>query len=694
MTTKTAPVFLNIGRAWPNVTAGWPEIIAVNLVMSVVYFALGVGLIKLAFVGQVVVPFWPATGMDIAALWFYGPRVAAGIFLGSLAVNLTVLGGRWPSSLMVAASNMMAPMLSTWFLRRILRTWRDPREFRRVLVFTLVAVMGTASFGASIGSLSLILLDHEKSALAPMWGSWFMGDSIGTLMTAPMLLLAARRRLHLHARAALEIVLFGLAAGAVMAGFTLMHSATLSVELYKLFTFIFILSAAARYGMLGAAVSAFLAAFGTVGVSLLVFGPFVRSTMFESFALFYSSLVLQAIAGLLLAAALADLTTAARSEKAAREAAEVASAHRIRLLTSISHDVRTPLAGIMGVLQTLQRAAPGQDRSRLVGLALRAGDTLSQIVSDILEAARLEAGRITAQPAPFEAARSIADVVALGRGKAAAKGLAVEVSGLETLPARVVGDRVRFEQILGNLVDNAIEYTAVGAVRVSARQDSEDPDRLVVEVADTGPGLRPDQVSAMLANAVIAQQAGQRAAGLGIGLQNSHRLAKLLGGAITYRPAEGGGSVFKLALLLLEAEAASVAAEPAPTPPRGILLVEDDPISCEVTAALLRSYGHSVMTADGIVEATRLASEHCYDLVLTDVSLAGGGSGGDDGGLDVARFIRALPVPAGATPIIALTAEGRSEIHATYRAAGVDGVIVKPLALSIDLDTLLREARW
>ncbi len=693
MTASVAPAFLDLRSAWPKARASRTKIVALNLGIIGVYFAVGVGLLKLAFVGETVVVFWPPAGMVFAALWLYGPRVAPGVFLGSLAVNMAILK-LWQPSLLVAFDNTLAPMVSTFILRRLLRRWDDPRELRRVLAFILIAVLLAATLSPTIGSFALIVLDHEKAPWGPMWSSWFMGDSIGVLMTAPALLLWGRRRESGGAeRPIWELVLCAVVAGAIMVSFTFIRNGAWSVEFYKLFTFVLILASAARYGMIGAAVSALFAAVGTVGVSLLAFGPFVRSTMFESFALFYSSLVLQAVAGLLLAAALADLRTTARAEKLAREAAEIASANRIRLLTAISHDVRTPLAGIMGVLQTLEGAPAGEPRPDLVGLGLRAGATLSKIVAGILDAARLEAGRIVIEPAPFDVGRSLADIVALNRDRALAKGLTLELCGHDTLPRRVLGDRVRFEQIFGNLVDNAIAYTEVGAVRVEVRWSAAPLEMVVIEVSDTGPGLEPDQVAAVFTAPMMTQQAGLRASGLGIGLQISDRLARLMGGAIAYRPAKGGGSCFCVTLPL-----PTVAGPPEPTPAQvgvrearlRILLVEDDDISRVVTRELLKSRGHEVMAAATLAAAVELAAGHPFDLVLTDVAL----EASEAGGMEVARRIRALPSPANATPIVALTAEGRPEIHAAYRAAGINGVIVKPLTLSTSLEAAVNQASW
>jgi signal transduction histidine kinase/ActR/RegA family two-component response regulator len=492
-------------------------------------------------------------------------------------------------------------------------------------------------------------------------------------------------------RKAVEPGLLILAAGAVMVGFTFVRQASWTAELYKLFTFVLILSAAARYGLIGAAVGSLLAAVGTVAVSLVAFGPYVRSAMFESFALFYSSLVLQAIAGLLLAAALADLGTTALAEKRAREAAEAEAANRVRLLTAISHDVRTPLAGIMGVLQTLQRAPHAPTQSNLVGLALRAGTTLSKIIADILEAARLEAGGIIVEPAPFDVGASLSDIVALSRSRAAAKGLTLALTGLEHLPSQVMGDRVRFEQILGNLVDNAIAYTQAGGVAIAVLPRRGDTEPLVVEVSDTGPGIDPAQAATMFTSATPAPRSGRGDGGMGIGLKISDQLARLMGGRIIFRPADGGGSCFRVELSLPAiAETHEVVSTSRPTVPRRILLVEDDEISLEVTCALLGSHHHVVTPASSVEAAITLAAEGTFDVVITDIALGAR----ETGGLDVARAIRTLPGVSATVSIIALTADGRPEIHEACRAAGIDGTIVKPLMLTEDLDAVLERAAW
>ena len=189
MTTK--PKFLDTRLAWPIQTADLRKTVILNLVLGIAYFAVGVGALKLAFVGERVVVFWPPAGMAFAALWLLGPRAIPGVYLGSLAVDVVILQV-WPPSLVGAFGNLITPLITTFVLRRLLRERADLREFSRVLAFIVVGAVLGATSSASIGCFALIVVGREHSPVAPMWGSWFMGDSIGVLMVAPVILLWRR----------------------------------------------------------------------------------------------------------------------------------------------------------------------------------------------------------------------------------------------------------------------------------------------------------------------------------------------------------------------------------------------------------------------------------------------------------------------------------------------------------------------
>jgi CheY-like chemotaxis protein len=363
----------------------------------------------------------------------------------------------------------------------------------------------------------------------------------------------------------------------------------------------------------------------------------------------------------------------------------------------ISHDVRTPLAGIIGVFDSLERAPLDAGNRRLVALGQRAGGILQTLITDILDVARVDSGRIRLEPAPFDPAQSLNDVVELNRPAAVAQKLRIAGKGAELLPARVIGDRARFEQLLGNLVSNAIAYTGAGEIIVAAHWEAGQPLPLVVEVIDTGPGIDPALVPTLFDAFVLAPRPGSRSAGLGLGLHISRSLAELMQGRIDYRPGDAGGSVFRVALPLPPAAAALRADDAAALPeaPCQVLLVEDDVIAGEVTRALLQSHGHDVVMAASADAAVALAAAHSFDVVLMDVQL-GGGSDGDSGletGLDATRRIRRLPGRHGRVTIIALTSDGMDACRLACRAAGMDGVMIKPFAARGGLARAIAAAR-
>ena len=668
------------------------RLLLLNLLVACAYAGTGYAGLQLAFVGQAVTLFWPPSGIAFATVWLAGFRLLPGLALGAFLVNLVAMGAPQPA-VVVAIGNMLPATVATIVLRDMLARNPGAGEFWRVFRFILVAALGTPMLSATVGTLVLGVIDRADEVSGSAWIVWWLGDAMGVLIVAPPILLWNRwRRATISWRRVLDMLGFGLAGIAIIAGLAFVREPIWAVELCKLFTLLLSLWAGVRFGVAGPAAITMLMAVGAVAVTMLGVGPFARASFFDSFALVHSYLFVTSITGILLAAALTDLRRTARAERAARAEAEAASANRIRLLSMISHDVRTPLAGIMGVFQTLDRAPLAADQTRLVDLGLRAGGTLTALITDILDVARADAGRIRLEPAPFDPAQSIADIIALGRDAAADKGLVLTATGLEDLPI-VIGDRARFEQVLGNLVTNAIAYTERGHVSVTAAWDAKSDAPLVIEVTDSGPGIDPARVPTMFDAFNLAPAAGNRSAGLGLGLHICWRLTSLMGGSIVYDPAPGGGSQFRVALPLPRAETL-LATRPGASPgaAQRLLLVEDDLVTREVTAALLESHGHRVVVATDGETALAAAAAGGFDTVLLDLQLGGFGDGDSASGLELARQIRALGGDAGVARLVALTADGLDTRRIECRAAGLDGLIIKPLSLATGLDVALAAA--
>lgn len=684
------PPFLDVTSA-RNTPRGWRWTISVNLIVAAVYAATGFAGLKLAFVGQAVTLFWPPSGIAFAALFLGGMRLLPGVWLGAFLVNIPAMGTA-PLALMVAISNMVPGIVATLLLRRWIGTDREPGELRRVLWFILVAALGTTMLSATFGTLAVLASGSDDLSVQSTWLVWWMGDAMGVLIVAPPILLWRRIvTTRFEWRDLFDAVAFAIAGFSIIAGLMLIDNPIWAVELCKLCTLLLSLWTGIRFGLNGPAAMTLLMALGGVGVTLAHAGPFARGDFYDSFALLHSYLFAEAVAGMLLAAALADLKRTALAEAVARQQAEAAGENRVRLLTMISHDVRTPLGGIMSVFQALERSPLDPDQARLVQLGRRAGRTLTALVTDILDVARADAGRITLQPATFPIAQCIADVVDINRDAAQARALNITLSGVETLPAHLIGDQVRIEQLVGNLVGNAIAYTARGGVAVRAAWLPESPRPLVIEVIDTGPGIDPAQVPHLFNAFSLAPRAGNRSAGLGLGLHICHRLVALMEGTIAYRPAEGGGSAFRVELPLAPALAqVPASAEAVGDPPRRILLVEDDAVTREVTTALLQRIGHTVIALGDSEDIMATVRSVPFDIVLLDIMLDGRDI--DECGIDMARALRAdLTLPQGLR-ILAFTADAVRERIAEFVAAGFDGVLVKPIDLSHGLAAAVERA--
>jgi PAS domain S-box-containing protein len=381
---------------------------------------------------------------------------------------------------------------------------------------------------------------------------------------------------------------------------------------------------------------------------------------------------------------LSDITErkAAEAElKAARAAAESATSAKSQFLAMMSHEVRTPLNGIIGFAELLAEADLPPDRREQARLIRDAGQTLLVVINDILDFSKIEAGKVSLESTDVSLSHALRSCMTLSEAPARAKGLTLELVTEPGLPERVLGDPTRLRQVLTNLLSNAVKFTARGGitVRVSPAGSAAGLPLIRFAVTDTGIGIAEDKQPRLFELFSQAEASTTREyGGTGLGLAICRSLVTLMGGEIGVESSPGAGSTFWFTVAL--PAAARPAGEPAveagaamPQRPLRILVAEDVKVNQELARIMLEREGHQVeIAADGVL-AVAAAQRSRFDLILMDMHMP------NLDGLGATRAIRALPGEGGRVPIVAMTASAFAEEVEQCRVAGMDGHVTKPI---------------
>jgi signal transduction histidine kinase/CheY-like chemotaxis protein len=660
--------------------------VPVLLALVAVYVAAGKFGLLFAFVHESASPVWPPTGLAIAAVLLLGRWVWPAVFVGAFLVNVTTAGSV-ASSLGIAAGNTLEALLAGYLVGRFASgpaTFERPRD---IFVFGVASFVSAAA-SASIGVASLVATGLASLAAAPRiaW-TWWLGDLAGALIVTPAIVLWLRTRplgfadrasetvLALASTALVGLVAFGeLGARRPLAFICLPPLAWAAFRLRprEVATCLVLVAAVAVRGTV-AGTGAF--SHGDANESLL---------LLEAFMATISMTMLPVAAVVAQRQRIAEVRRRFQHERERlllrerelRSQAEVASRAKDDFLAMLSHELRNPLAAATSAVHVLEATAgrardPQQEEATaILGRQLR---HLGRLLDDLLDVALVTSGGIALERGTTDLARAVQDGVDALRiaGRLDEHELTVEAR-----PVWVGGDPARLEQVVTNLLANAVKYTPAGG-RVSVRTEAEGTDA-VLRVEDDGIGISAETLPFVFELFFQEERPLSRPqGGLGLGLTLVRRIVELHGGTVQASSAgPGKGAAFVVRLPAIPAPAAetvpAASATPAASEQARVLLVEDGADAREILRMVLERSGYAVTCAEDGPAGVAAALRCRPGAALVDVGLPG------FDGYEVARRIRAAPGGASLL-LVALTGYGQPADRRRAEEAGFDLHLVKPV---------------